>query len=269
MKYRVITLILAIAALSITGCKKGNTFEIEGTLTNGADKTIYIEELSPDGPQFLDSIKVDKHGHYSYSGKYTYQTFYNLHTTPYDYVVLVPYKGEKITVDGCFDSLSRSYKVSGSKESISLWQLQEYSNYGSYKLRNIVAMDQANREKYANDEAGYKEAKKETDSLYREAYDEQSMYVIQYLTDNAGSLSTLIALYKPFNGEHPLIDVDRFPELFTYYEQVLEGLENNPETSDNPHTIAFKNVVERVRFQVERNTPQAVNFTFNGGSSEE
>lgn len=270
-------LILLTASLLIfAGCKKENTFTIEGTLDGGAGKMVYIEELTPDGAQFLDSIQLDKKGRFTYKGKYDYQTFYNLHASRHDYVVLLPYRGEDLKLSGAFDSLSLTYKVDGSKESTTLWQLQDYSNYGAYKLRDIVEADKANRERYGikpvevngtmkieGDTAAYREAKKTTDSLYREAYDEQVMYVTQFLEENSGSLATLIALYKPFNGNHPIIDVDRFPELFTYYEQVLDGLEGNDATADNPHTIAFKNVVERVRFQVQRNKPQAVNFALN------
>ena len=270
-------LLFAVLVMFFAGCKKENKFTIEGTIDNGAGKVMYIEELTPDGPHFLDSIKLDKRGNFTYKGKYDYQTFYNLHTSAVDYVVLLPYKGEKIKVSGVFDSLSLSYKVDGSKESATLWQLQDYSNYGAYKLRDIVASDRANRERFGiqtveekgmmkviGDTVAYRKAKQETDSLYREAYDEQVMYITQFLQDNSGSLATLIALYKPFNGNHPIIDVDRYPELFTYYEQVLQGLEENEATADNPHTIAFKNVMERVRYQVERKKPQAVNFSLNG-----
>lgn len=270
-------LLSTIALLLFAGCKKENKFTIEGTIDNGAGRMMYIEELTPDGPHFLDSIPLDKKGRFSYSGKYDYQTFYNLHTSAVDYVVLLPYKGEKIKVSGVFDSLSLSYKVDGSKESATLWQLQDYSNYGAYKLRDIVSADHANRERFniqtveengtmkvLGDTASYRKAKEVTDSLYREAYDEQVLYVTKFIEDNSGSLATLIALYKPFNGSHPIIDVDRYPELFTYYEQVLQGLEENEATADNPHTLAFKNVMERVRYQVERKKPQAINFSLAG-----
>lgn len=256
-------LLIVAVVIFFAGCKKENKFTIEGTINGGSGKMMYIEELTPDGPHFLDSIQLDKKGNFTYKGKYVYQTFYNLHVSEYDYVVLLPYKGENIRIAAEYDSLSRSYHVEGSKESIVLWQLQDYSNYGAYKLQDIVNLNNQNRQMYANDEAGYKLAKQHTDSLYREAYDEQVMYITKFLEDNNGSLATLIALYKPFNGDHPLIDVDRYPELFSFYEQVLDGLESNVATADNPHTIAFKNVVERIRYKVERSRPQAINFTLN------
>ena len=69
-------LLFATTVLLFAGCKKENKFTIEGTIDNGAGKMMYIEELTPDGPHFLDSIPLDKKGKFSYSGKYEYQTFY-------------------------------------------------------------------------------------------------------------------------------------------------------------------------------------------------
>ena len=272
-------LLFTTLLLFFAGCKNEskNKFSIEGKIDRGAGKMMYIEELTPDGPHFLDSIKLDKKGEFVYKGAYAYQTFYNLHVSDVDYVVLLPFKHEKIRITGVYDSLSLTYRVEGSKESIALWQLQDYSNDGRYKLLHILSIDAGNRGRFNirrvgegdsiridGDTAAYRQAKKVTDSLYLEAYDEQAMYVTKFIEDNSGSLAALIALYKPFNGDRPLIDVDRYPELFTYYEQVLQGLEENEATANNPHTIAFKNVVERLRFRIERRKLQAVNFSLNG-----
>lgn len=250
--------IIAVALVfTLVSCHKKDVVKINGTITNGAGKTMWIEELTPDGPQFIDSLRLDSKGQFKFTHPYTYQTFYYLHASPTDYIVLLPYKDEEVKVTGDMDSLDRSYYVEGSQECTLLWQLQDYSNMGTRKLMEVLAKDQANRAQYGFDTPAYKEAKKETDSLFREAYDEQFLYLSRYITENSGSLSTIIALYKPFNGDRPVIDVDRYPELFTFYEMVIEGLEADDELKDNPHTIHFKNVVERVRYQAERNMPQA------------
>ena len=74
-------------------------------------------------------------------------------------------------------------------------------------------------------------------------YAEQQQYVVHFIEDNLGSLTTLIALYKPFNN-HPLIDPSN---SFEFYEAVLEGLQEYQ--PDNPHPLHFKNMVERTRYQ--------------------
>jgi len=244
-------------ALIAVGCRHNNEFTLEGTLENGAGRTLYIEELTPDGPVFLDSIKLDDKGHFEYCHKLPYETFYNLHSSDVDYVVLLPRQGEHISVTGDCKSLQWSYQVSGSEGSTLLWQLQDYSNYGIEVLTELVQKDQSNRSQYNSDSIAYKKAKEATDSVYREAAQEQVDYVAHFIQEHRGSLATLIALYKQFN-QHDIIA----PEVnFDYYELVLEGLEES--MPDNPHTIHFKNRVENLRHRYGQ-PKEALDLVFDG-----
>ena len=232
--------------LTVASCGNKNEIVIEGTLDNGADKTIYIEEMAPESRMFIDSIKLDGKGHFKFKYAIPYKSFFTVHVSENDYVVLSPDMGEKITVSGSYDSLTTTYKIRGGKDSQLLWQLQDYSNQGTIVLRDIVATDAKNRALLSNGDMSEEEYNHEhdiTDSIYSSTYAEQQQYVAHFIEDNLGSLTTLIALYKPFNN-HPLID----PAVsFDYYEAVLEGLEET--LPDNPHTLHFKNMVERLRFQ--------------------
>ena len=249
--------IIFLAVLLFVACGHKDTFTLDITLTNGAGRTLYIEELTPDGPVFLDSIKLDDNGHFEYRHNLPYETFYNLHSSSVDYVVLLPRQGEHIVVTGDCKSLQWSYQVSGSEGSTLLWQLQDYSNYGIDMLTELVQKDQENRNKYGSDTIGYKKAKEETDSVYRETMQEQVDYVAHFIQEHQGSLATLIALYKQFN-QHDIIA----PEVnFDYYELVLEGLEQS--LPDNPHTIHFKNRVENLRHRYGK-PKEAVEMVFDG-----
>ena len=239
MKQIIIT--LTATALLLAACNRQDTFSIEGTLQNGAGKTIYIEELTPkDGALFIDSIQLDNNGHFLFKYKMPYKTFYNLHVNEYDYVVLLPDSREKIKITGDYNHLDDSYEVSGSPESILLWQLQDYSNLGIAALKELAMTDKENKANLS--EADYLAAKEKTDSIFIENFHMQREYVCNFITNNQGSLATLIALYKPFNVSQPLLA----PEVaFDYYETVLEGLEET--LPDNPHTIHFRNTVEVLR----------------------
>ena len=230
----------------MSACGSKNGIVIEGTLENGANRTIYIEEMSPEARIFLDSVKLDGKGHFKYKYEMPYETFINVHVSDADYVVLLPEMGEKIVLTGDYNAFSTSYQVKGNGESQLLWQLQDYSNQGTEILKDIVATDTKNRELLNNGDMSEEEYRHEhdiTDSIYQSAYAEQQQYVVHFIEDNLGSLTTLIALYKPFNN-HPLIDPSN---SFEFYEAVLEGLQKT--MPDNPHTLHFKNVVERTRFQ--------------------
>lgn len=245
-----------LAIMMFSSCKGGGSFSIEGTLAGGGNKTIYIEELTPDGPVFLDSIHLDKEGNFEYEKKFKYQTFYNIHTNEADYVVVLPEKDEKIKLRGDYRSLQWSYEVEGSYGSMLLWQIQDYSNYGIERLTEVVSKDDENRKKFGNSEQ-YLTAKKETDSIFLDAFTEQVEYISKFIQDNKGSLATLIALYKQYN-RHDIIA----PETnFDYYELVLEGLEES--CPDNPHTIHFKNRVENLRHYYGKEK-QALDLVFDG-----
>lgn len=238
--------IIAAALFLLAACGNRNDITIEGTLTNGAGKTIYIEEMTPEARLFIDSIKLDSKGHFKFRYAMPYKTFYNVHITDDDYIVLLPDFGEKIVMQGCYDSLSNTYRLQGAGDSQLLWQLQDYANQGSAVLRDIVATDRQNQQLLADGkitQSEYDAARQITDSVYLNAFADQQHYVVNFIQDHLGSLTTLIALYKPFNNR-PLINP---ADSFEFYEAVLEGLEES--MPDNPHTISFKNQVERTRFQ--------------------
>lgn len=238
--------IIAAALFLFAACGNRNNITIEGTLTNGAGKTIYIEEMTPEARLFIDSIKLDSKGHFKFRYAMPYKTFYNVHITDDDYIVLLPDFGEKIVMQGCYDSLSNTYRLQGAGDSQLLWQLQDYANQGSAVLRDIVATDRQNQQFLADGkitQSEYDAARQITDSVYLDAFADQQHYVVNFIQDHLGSLTTLIALYKPFNNR-PLINP---ADSFEFYEAVLEGLEES--MPDNPHTISFKNQVERTRFQ--------------------
>ena len=232
--------------LMLTSCDNKNDIVIVGTLENGANKTIYLEEMAPESRIFLDSVKLDSKGHFKYRYAMPYKTFVNVHVSDADYIVLLPEMGEKIAIRGDYNAFSTSYEIDAGIESQLLWQLQDYSNQGTEILKDIVATDSKNRQLLADGDMSQEEYDHEhdiTDSIYAATYAEQQQYVVHFIEDNLGSLTTLIALYKPFNN-HPLIDPSN---SFEFYEAVLEGLQES--LPNNPHTLHFKNMVERTRYQ--------------------
>lgn len=241
---------IGLVALTLASCRH-DTFTISGTLEGGAGKTLWLEEIAPDGPLFIDSIPVDKKGRFKYSHQLPYRSLYNLHTTDDNYIVTLPDVGEHLRVDGRWDNLSVSYNITGSYESVLLWQLQQYTNDGATVLNQLIDTT----ERYAqmlfdglitNEDVLRK--KDETDSIYRITFEEQQDYVCRFIEENKGSLSTLIALYKPFNNRL-LIDT-RGPSSIEWYDLVLEGLQER--YPDNPHTLHFKNTTEHLRSALSR-----------------
>ena len=134
------------AVMLLASCGSKNDIVITGTLNGGAGKTIYIEEMTPESRLFIDSIKLDSKGHFKFRYAMPYKTFYNVHVSESDYIVLLPDMGEKIDIQGDYDSLSYTYHLNAGAESQLLWQLQDYTNNGSRTLLDIVFTDQHNQQ---------------------------------------------------------------------------------------------------------------------------
>ena len=238
--------LISLTALILLSCHGGKnkgtmSFSLEGQLENASGKTIYIEEMTPDnGPQFLDSIVCDKNGHFKYKGSMNYQTFFNLHTSEYDYIVLLPQDDEKIQLTGDASNLSVNYHVEGSPESQLMWQIMSYVNDANLAITDIVARDRKNRETL--NETEYQKAHDVTDSMF--IAERTSVYLMFYnfIEDNLGSLSTLYAIDAPFNHSMRVFYAEGDFEVF---EMVLEGLEQ--ENPNNPHTQYYRTRVERAR----------------------
>ncbi len=242
--------LLGLMGLMFTGCKHDG-FTIEGTLEGGENQTLWLEEIAPEGPMFIDSIRTDSKGHFKYHYNPPYHSLYNLHTTENNYIVTLPSNGETIEVSGKYENLSLTYNVKGSPESILLWQLQQYTNDGSKILYALVdSVNSCERQLTDGiiDQKTYDTKKEDLDSIYHAAFVEQQEYICRFVEENTGSLTTLIALYKPFNNR-ALID-PRDPSSIDYYDMVLEGLER--ELPDNPHTLHFKNTTEHLRSALAR-----------------
>ncbi|MBQ0015842.1 MAG: DUF4369 domain-containing protein [Bacteroidales bacterium] len=244
-----ITSIFVAAALFVA-CGHDDSFVVKGTINGGAGKMLYVTELAPREQVFIDSVRLDDKGSFQFQYSPKYESFFELHASESDYIMLLPERGEDIELQANIESLETTYEVRGSQGSMLLWQLQNYTNEGNVRLREIVALDKQNKEQFANDEKAYKKAKQVTDSMYWDAYWEQSDYIKHFIEENQGSLATLIALYKPFGPNHPLIDIQRDPSLLSYFDMVLEGLRQR--FPDNPHTAHFQLSVEHLQRQYDQ-----------------
>lgn len=237
---------IALFALVLAGCHTNKQngimkFSVEGKLSNAAGRTLYIEEMTPDnGAQFLDSIICDKNGHFRYKGTMNYQTFFNLHGSQYDYIVLLPADGEDIHISGDANNLGQTYMVKGSPESQLMWQIQNHINEANKTIAEIAQSDKQNRATL-NEEA-YEKARLATDSIF--IAERQMVYLtfLNFIDENLGSLSTLYAVDAPFNHTMRVFYAE---SDFDVFDEVLVGLlESKP---DNPHTRYYQTRVERAR----------------------
>lgn len=235
-------LYLSIICLLATACGRNKeTFTIEGYIKGGENKYVKIEEITPSEVIYIDSVLLDDKGEFEFKYKMPYKSFYNIAVSQSDFIMLLPDYGEKIKITGDYNNLSRTYQLIGSPESQLLWQLNDYTIMGADRLDSIKNVYDI---LIQNTDTNFiKKEKQLLDSIYLNAYYEQQDFVIGFIEEHSGSLSTLIALYKTFNTI-PLIKPE---QGFEYYEIVNNGLKNN--LPENPHTLNFDNTIKKMRFK--------------------
>ena len=107
-----------------------NATVITGTLANGVNAQIFLEDLNGKAPIAVDTSIIDEDGSFLLSVMITQPSFYRVSFSSTNFAVMILQPGEKISLSGDALNLSQTYQVTGSSESI---RLQEYN-----KLRRPI-----------------------------------------------------------------------------------------------------------------------------------
>ena len=113
-----------VGFIVLVGCTKQPTFTISGTLTNAADKTIYLEHTALLGTTIVDSCQIDTDGNYSLEAPApTYPDFYRLRVGSRSLPLAID-STEHVQVSTSLDSLPYTLNINGSEVSAQMAQLR-------------------------------------------------------------------------------------------------------------------------------------------------
>lgn len=142
---------MAVTAV-IAGCTQ-EKFNIKGTIADADGKTLYLENLSLDGPVAIDSAKLDATGAFSFKGEAPEAPeFYRLRIEQ-RIISLCIDSTETIAIEASLNTIPQEYTVSGSDESavireLTLKQIDLQRRLTAirkdYTLSNAVAADSMN-----------------------------------------------------------------------------------------------------------------------------
>lgn len=242
---KVRNLILAVSVLLMAACGGKQTigdkeFLLSGSVKGGDAPWLILMEIGKNGFNSADTLKTDADGNFSKVIKMEEETLYSL-SYKEDYITLCPKVGERVVINGYADDFSGSYTVTGSKESEWLKELNEHNHkvramlktMSDYlKINNIDNVDSVKHEFLLR---------------LRNMHDNEVVYTENYIRTHQGSLTSLIALYRTFEGR-PLFD---YRNDLTIYKEVLSELEKTQPT--NQHTKTLKEfIAEKDRKNNER-----------------
>lgn len=116
--------LIFVGLIVLVGCTKQPTFTISGTLTNAADKTIYLEHTALLGTTIVDSCHIDTDGNYSLEASApTYPDFYRLRVGSRSLPLAID-STEHVQVSASLDSLPYTLNINGSEVSAQMAQLR-------------------------------------------------------------------------------------------------------------------------------------------------
>lgn len=107
--------LLVVAVLNFTACNK-QKFNVNGTISEAKDSILYFENMSLNGPEVVDSVRLNADGVFHFSAKTTGSPeFYRLRIAG-QIINVAADSTENITIKAVFPTMSDGYEVSGSEE---------------------------------------------------------------------------------------------------------------------------------------------------------
>lgn len=170
-------LVLLLVAAVVTGCKHKGSVIIKGTFSGSAPATVILERNDLEKCVIIDTAKVKKN-RFSFKAAITEPEFFQVRSGKNDFVSILAFPGDNITLSFNGIPLVNNYTVSGSKESEKIRQLDLRLGQTHASLDSIRKAYQA----LSGSELTVMGPSLE--KQYRGAIDRQRMYNIRFVLGN-------------------------------------------------------------------------------------
>lgn len=254
MKKTLFFLIIIITSF-LAGCGKtskkvyneigeGKKFKIEGNISNGAGRKMFLQIISTDPKKAEDSVIIDSKGDFKLQSNTNYPTLYILRTDSGPFLTLCIKGGEKIRVKADYNDHT-NYSISGSEESEQIHELGQKTKDVLTKVSQLVQMsqDSVNSPEFAT-------IKSKLTGDFDKLMNGLRSYSKEFIKRNSTSLVCLLALKNQVGPQmhvlHPLYD----KELFIQVDSVLTSIYPKSDL-----VLSFHNELSAYLSQVEVNKP--------------
>jgi peroxiredoxin len=199
MRIKILTVII-FSTILISGCHKGEKFEITGKITNAPGKKIYLEELMVASIRPIDSMKIKKDGTFLFREHIGMPTFYLLKLSENNFITLLIDSAEKVTIHADAVNFTRDYKVEGSPGSVLVQELNFRLNTTKQKLDSISSLFTI-----YSDSPDFEKLKTGWNAAYDEIVQDQVKYSTAFVSEHPFSMASVLALYQKFNDENYVV----------------------------------------------------------------
>lgn len=191
---------LLIMLLSLVSCGKKPNFTITGRLDGGKGKTVNLNKLLISDQLISDSVKIDQDGSFKFKGNTSTPTFYLLKISEKSFITLLIDSTENVTITGSYANFIRDYKVSGSRGSEMLRDLDSRFFAAKAKLDSLQKLLKGQQFNAASAQINGLTAQ------YNRIVNDHSEYVTSFVKRNPFSLASVYALYQKWDNTNFVIN---------------------------------------------------------------
>lgn len=190
-------LLLALPLLLFWACSQKDVVKIEGTIQNIEGKTLYLDHLQTSKALTVDSVVIGKKGTFKFKVETTQPEFYMLRLANGKLITLLAEPNEEIDLLIAGDKMSKAYSVEGSKGS----KLVQKLNSQLRKTKESLASIKTDLEEKKAD-PNYSTISQNLLAKYVETLQGQRKFSIDFIMENATSLSSYMALYQKLDDKN-------------------------------------------------------------------
>jgi len=191
---------LLIILLTMVSCGKKPNFTITGRLDGGKGKTVNLNKLLINDQVVSDSVKIGQDGSFKFKGNTSMPTFYLLKLSEKSFITLLIDSTENVTITGSYTNFTRDYKVSGSRGSEMLRDLDSRFFAAKTRLDSLQKLLKSQQFNPASAQINGLTAQ------YNRIVNDHSEYVTSFVKRNPFSLASVYALYQKWNETNFVIN---------------------------------------------------------------
>ncbi len=185
--------------LLLFSCSRVNTIRLEGELTNGNGRMLYLSLLNPEGLQSLDSVVV-RHNKFCFKLKggenetmdAGQPVFLQLSFSPDNAFTTLARSGESVNIKADANQLVSSYRVSGPEDARLMWELD--SALASFVRCTDTLLQIYHYYMDVDSMRGVVE------QCYNKEVENHRQYLRGFIQSHPQSFSTMIAFYQGYNN---------------------------------------------------------------------
>ncbi len=204
----------ALVLCFLSACNPRPVARISATLEGAADSVVVLQKLNYNRLVTVDSIRLDKSGHFNYKVKLTgnepYFYYLALGGKPVASMVLLPSDQVTVTVPA-----EGGFEIEGSEESALLKELNDAYAEAAGRMQALAA---------SLDDAG---SDAEVQALNREMsrlYVDYKRQVIRHIVSHPHSITSAVALFQRFGENLPVFAQETDAVLFRAVQDSLSGI---------------------------------------------